>query len=53
MSEGSKEYQQPCPRGCCYDDVVETSTLSERIDELREEIRGKCHELANLKAKAK
>jgi hypothetical protein len=38
------EYQEKCPRGCCYDDVVELMSTSDVIYEVKEEMK----DLANL-----
>ncbi len=32
------QYQQRCPRGCCYDDVVELVSATDIIKEIREKI---------------
>lgn len=38
------EYSQPCPRGCCYDDVVEVLSASEVEDEVKDKMK----DMANL-----
>lgn len=43
------QYQQRCPRNCCYDDVVEVLTAKEVIDEVKSEII----DLANLLREAR
>lgn len=40
-----KEYKQPCPRGCCYDDVFESYTPSEVIDEVVDQMRDLAYQL--------
>lgn len=32
-------YSQKCPRGCCYDDVIEFTHSTDRIYEIKEEMR--------------
>ena len=32
------QYSQRCPRGCCYDDVVEVVSAQDMADEFEEEI---------------
>lgn len=43
------EYNQRCPRGCCYDDVVELV----HSDDIVYEIKEKMTDLANLLKEAK
>jgi hypothetical protein len=42
-------YEQPCPRGCCYDFVRELIPAVQVVDEVREEMR----ELAGVLRKAR
>jgi hypothetical protein len=42
-------YEQPCPRGCCYDFVRELIPAGQVVDEVREEMR----DLASILRKAK
>jgi len=42
-------YEQPCPRGCCYDYVRELISASQVMDEVREEMR----ELAGVLRRAR
>ena len=32
-------YQQKCPRGCCYDSVIEFTHKSDRMNAIRKEMR--------------
>lgn len=32
-------YSQKCPRGCCYDNVIEFTFVTDRIDAIKKEIR--------------
>ncbi len=34
-----REYTQRCPKGCCYDNVFELSSVEEEISELKEQMR--------------
>lgn len=43
------QYQQRCPRNCCYDSVVEVLTSQEVIDQVKSEII----DLANLLREAR
>lgn len=43
------EYQQQCPRGCCYDDVVEILSSYEVIQEVKEEMLELAEILRNAK----
>jgi hypothetical protein len=44
-------YSQRCPRGCCYDDVLDIEPASERVAELEEAIRELNDELETAKQK--
>lgn len=42
-------YEQPCPRGCCYDSVGELLTAAEVIEQVKEEMRDLTYVLKRAK----
>lgn len=46
-------YSQPCPRGCCYDDVYEVLTADEVVKEIVNEIRDLAADLRQARAHLK
>lgn len=38
-------YSQPCPRGCCHDDVFEAQSASARACEIQDEMRSLADDL--------
>lgn len=45
------EYSQRCPRGCCYDSVLEFRSAEERVNEVKEGMKELAEELKDARAK--
>jgi hypothetical protein len=46
-----KTYTQRCPRNCCDDNVIKITHASDRVKEVKEEIRELADELRTAKSK--
>jgi len=42
-------YSQPCPRGCCHDEVFEAISASDRAYELQQKIKNLAQELRSIR----